>query len=101
MVTALVEAFQTVPASRSRQKRLSFCRLWYLIAALMKPSWLTPAMLRNFQKMQGMGVAVLVLALIPWLADDFIASLAATQMTTHTTLRTTHEKDDARLTRAF
>jgi hypothetical protein len=66
-----------------------------------KPAWLTPAMLRNFQQLQGIGVAVVVLALIPWLASDFISSLAATQVTTHTTLRTTSEKDDARLTRAF
>ncbi len=51
--------------------------------------------------MQGLGVAVLVLALIPWMAQNFISSLAATQMTTRTTLRTMFEKDDARLTRAF
>jgi hypothetical protein len=67
----------------------------------MKPSWLTPGMLRNFEKIQGMGVAVFVLALIPWMAQDFISSLAATQMTAHTTLRTTSEKNDARLTQAF
>ena len=67
----------------------------------MKPGWLTPAMLRNFERIKGMGVAVVVLALIPWMAQDFISSLAATQMTTHTTLRTTLEKDDARVTRAF
>lgn len=67
----------------------------------MKPAWLTPVMLRNLQKMQGIGVAVLVLALIPWLAQDFISSLAATQMTAHTTLRTTTEKEDARVIRAF
>ena len=59
----------------------------------MKPAWLTPSMLRNFQQLQGMAVAVVVLALIPWLAQDFAASLAATQMTTHTTLRTVSEKN--------
>ena len=67
----------------------------------MKPAWLTPAMLRNLQKMQGMGVAVLVLALIPWLAQGYVSALAATQMTAHTTLRTTSEKNDARVKRAF
>ena len=67
----------------------------------MKPAWLTPAMMRNFQKLQGIGVAVVVLALIPWMAQDFISSLAAGRMTTHTTLRTTLEKDDARVTHAF
>ena len=67
----------------------------------MKPAWLTPLMLRNFEKMKFTGLVILVLALIPWLAGDFIASLAATQMTTHTTLRTMFEEDDARLTHAF
>ena len=67
----------------------------------MKPAWLTASMLRNFQQLQGMAVAVVVLALIPWLAQDFAASLAATQMTTHTTLRTVSEKNDARLVQAF
>lgn len=66
-----------------------------------KSSWFTPAMLRNLQKMQVMGIAVLALALIPWLAADFLASFAVTQMTTVTTLRTTSEKDDARIKRAF
>jgi hypothetical protein len=67
----------------------------------MKPGWLTPAMLRNFEKIRAMGLAVLVLALIPWMAQDFVSSLGATQRTTHTTLRTTFEKDDARVIRAF
>jgi hypothetical protein len=67
----------------------------------MKPAWLTPAMLQDFQQIQGFAVIVLVLAIIPWFAQDFVSSLAATQMTAHTTLRTTTEKDDARVTRAF
>jgi Protein of unknown function (DUF3592) len=67
----------------------------------MKPGWLTPGMLRNFEKIKAMGVAVFVLALIPWMAQDFVSSFAATQMTAHTTLRTVSEKDDARVIRAF
>ena len=67
----------------------------------MKPSWLTPGMLRNFGKIRDLGVVVFVLALIPWMLQDFISSFAATQMTAHTTLRTTFERDDARLIRAF
>src|SRR5205814_7832277 len=67
----------------------------------MKPSWLTPAMLRNFEMIRGIGVVVFVLALIPWMAQDFVSSFAATQMTTHTTLRTTAEKDDVRVIQAF
>ena len=58
-------------------------------------------MLRNFEKIRDLGVVVFVLALIPWMLQDFVSSLAATQMTAHTTLRTTFEKDDARLTKAF
>ena len=67
----------------------------------MKPTWLTSSMLRNFQQLQGMAIATVVLALIPWMAQDFAASLAATQMTTHTTLRTVSEKNDNRLVQAF
>jgi hypothetical protein len=67
----------------------------------MKPSWLTPGILRTFERIRGIGVAVLVLALIPWMAQDFISSLAATRMTARATLRTTSEKDDARLIQAF
>ena len=67
----------------------------------MKPSWLTPAMLRNFEAIRVMGFTVVAVALIPWMAQDFISSFAATQMTTHTTLRTMSEKDDARLIQAF
>jgi hypothetical protein len=65
---------------------LSFRRLCHLIEALlMKPSWLTPGMLRTFERIRGIGVAVLVLALIPWMAQDFISSLAATRMTARAT----------------
>ena len=67
----------------------------------MKPAWFTPSMLRNFNAIRGVAVLVVILALIPWLARDYVSSLAATQYVTHTTLRTMDEKDDARLLRAF
>lgn len=41
------------------------------------------------------------LAFIVWEMQDFVASFAATELTTTTTLRTTEERDDARVLRAF
>ncbi|MBA3961862.1 MAG: hypothetical protein H0X40_08175 [Chthoniobacterales bacterium] len=45
----------------------------------MKPAWLTPLMLREFQQLQLIGLLVAGLALIPFLALDFVASLAETK----------------------
>ena len=66
-----------------------------------KPAWASLAMMQNLQKIGYLGFLVVVLALIPWMASDYVSSLAATQATAHTTLRMLDEKDDARMTRAF
>ncbi len=46
-------------------------------------------------------LALLVLAFIVWKAGDFLAPLAAKEMTSRTILRTTQERDDRRVLRAF
>ena len=55
----------------------------------------------TFGKIRLAGVAVILLAFIPWAAQDFISSLAATEFTAETRLRTIDERDDARVTSAF
>ncbi|GEP41635.1 DUF3592 domain-containing protein [Brevifollis gellanilyticus] len=55
----------------------------------------------RFQKMLFTFLGVLALATIVWQTQDFVASFAASEMVTQATLRTTVEKDDARVLRAF
>lgn len=55
----------------------------------------------RFVKIQGVFVMTVTLTLIVWATQDFLASFAATERTTVTTLRTTQERDDARVQRAF
>jgi Protein of unknown function (DUF3592) len=59
------------------------------------------AAMETYTRILGAGVLVLVLAGILWWSQDYVSSLAATQMFAHTTLRTTQEHDDARVRRAF
>lgn len=54
-----------------------------------------------FTKMQFAFIGTMTLAFIVWEAQDFIASFAASRMVTVTKLRTTEERDDARMLRAF
>src|SRR5689334_15268643 len=54
-----------------------------------------------FGKLQLSFIGILTLAFIAWEVQDFAASFAASEMVTQTTLRTTTERDDARVTRAF
>ena len=58
-------------------------------------------MMASLAIMKLIAVGAVVLALIPWGAQDFIASFAASEMMTVTKLRTTEERDDARVLRAF
>ncbi len=60
-----------------------------------------PRVMLRFQLMLFVFVLTAGLALIIWQVQDFTASFAATEMTTETTLRTTDERDDARVLRAF
>ncbi|WP_395749885.1 DUF3592 domain-containing protein [Prosthecobacter sp.] len=60
-----------------------------------------PRVMLRFQQMLGVFVIMAVLAFISWEVQDFAASFAATEMTTETRLRTTQERDDARVLRAF
>jgi uncharacterized membrane protein len=60
-----------------------------------------PRVMLRFQQMLGVFVIMAVLAFIAWEVQDFAASFAATEMTTATRLRTTQERDDARVLRAF
>lgn len=46
-------------------------------------------------------LGMVVLSIILWQTQDFIASFAASEMVTQATLRTTEERDDARALRAF
>lgn len=55
----------------------------------------------RFQTMLFKFLGVLALAVILWQSQDFVASFAASEMITQATLRTTEEKDDARVVRAF
>jgi hypothetical protein len=57
--------------------------------------------MERFHLIQLPFIAMVVLASIAWEVQDFVASFAATEMTTTTTLRTTEERDDARVLRAF
>ena len=54
-----------------------------------------------FAKLKFTFIGIVVLAFIVWGMQDFFASFAATEVTTQTTLRTTQERDDARVLRAF
>lgn len=54
-----------------------------------------------FARLQFVFLGFLTLAFVVWEVQDFAASFAATEMTTQTTLRTTKERDDARVRRAF
>ncbi len=60
-----------------------------------------PRVMLRFQLMLFVFVLTAGLAFIIWEVQDFAASFAATAMTTETTLRTTQERDDARVLRAF
>ncbi len=68
---------------------------------LMKKEHPGPRVTMLFQTMLFKFLGVLFLAVIIWLTQDFVASFAATEMVTQATLRTTEEKDDARVLRAF
>ncbi len=67
----------------------------------MKKEEPTPEMVASVGLMSFIAVLAVLLALIPWETQDFIASFAATEMTTVTTLRTMEERDDTRVLRAF
>jgi len=54
-----------------------------------------------FDKIFLIGLGMLLLAFIPWVTQDFVSSMAATQVTTKARLRTTGERDDPRVLRAF
>jgi hypothetical protein len=54
-----------------------------------------------FGRLQLSFIGILTLAFIAWEVQDFAASFAASEMVTQTTLRTTTERDDARVMRAF
>lgn len=57
--------------------------------------------MQRFAVLQIKFVLMVMLAVIVWLSRDFVASFAAREMMTTTTLRTTEERDDARAIRAF
>ena len=61
----------------------------------------SPEAMETFGKIRLAGIVVLLLAFIPWIAQDFVSSMAATEFTAETRLRTIAERDDARVTRAF
>ncbi len=67
----------------------------------MKKDAPAPEMLASLAAMKLIALVTVVLAFIPWEAQDFIASFAATEMVTVVKLRTLEERDDARLLRAF
>lgn len=67
----------------------------------MKKEHPSPRVMLRFQLMLFVFVLTAGLAFIIWEVQDFAASFAATEMTTETTLRTTQERDDARVLRAF
>lgn len=67
----------------------------------MKTAAPSPEAMETYSKILGAGVVALVLAGILWVTQDYISSLAATQMGAHTKLRTTEEHDDTRVLRAF
>ena len=50
----------------------------------------------RFQSMLFKFLGMVVLSIILWQAQDFIASFAASERVTQATLRTTEERDDAR-----
>ena len=54
-----------------------------------------------FGSLQLSFIGILTLAFIVWEVQDFAASFASSEMVTQTTLRTTTERDDARVMRAF
>ena len=60
-----------------------------------------PTAAAAFDKIRLAGVAVLLLAFIPWAAQDFVSSMAATQFSAKSRLRTTAERDDTRISIAF
>lgn len=61
----------------------------------------SPTAVAIFDKIRLAGVGVLLLAFIPWAGQDFVSSIAATQFIAKTRLRTTAERDDARISSAF
>lgn len=67
----------------------------------MKTSGPGPRTTLRFQKLLFQFLGFVILAVVVWLAQDFIASFAATEVQTVTTLRTTEEKNDERVLRAF
>ncbi len=67
----------------------------------MKPSPPSADARLVFDRIRLAGLGVLLLALLPWLAQDFVAGLATTEASAHARLRTTEEPDDARVLRAF
>ena len=67
----------------------------------MKKTAPSPQMMEVFLLMKFRFIVVVTLAFILWEVQDFAASFAAEEMTTVTTLRTTLERDDARVQRAF
>ena len=67
----------------------------------MKTKTPSPEVMEGFLILKLKFLLVLVLAVIVWGVQDFVASFAATEMTTSTTLRTVDERDDARVLRAY
>lgn len=67
----------------------------------MKSSPPSSEALEIFNKIQVIFILAVTLAFAVWEMQNFVASLAASEMTTHTTLRTMEESDDARVLRAF
>ena len=67
----------------------------------MKTKTPSPAVMEVFLILKLKFLLLLVLAVIVWGVQDFVASFAATEMTTSTTLRTVDERDDARVLRAY
>lgn len=55
----------------------------------------------RFEKIHFVFLGMVLLAGLVWQMKDFVASFAATDFETVTTLRTTEEKDDTRVLRAF
>lgn len=67
----------------------------------MKPSPPSAEARLLFDRIRRAGLGVLLLALIPWLTQDFVAGLATTKASAHARLQTTEEPSDARVMRAF